>query len=90
MFEKLAQTIADVMEQRFHVDEMRLLPCSDSKKLASFPSGSLSAPLGPSDCASDDSQSSPISEKEGRLSTFVSVSDRRLFTGGRMSLKVAP
>ena len=37
MFEKLAQTIADIMEQRFHVDEMRLLPCSDSKKLASFP-----------------------------------------------------
>ena len=32
MFKKLARTIADIMEQRFHVDEMRLLPCSDSKK----------------------------------------------------------
>jgi hypothetical protein len=37
MFEKLTQTIADIMEQRFHVDEMRLLFSSDSKKLASFP-----------------------------------------------------
>jgi hypothetical protein len=90
MFYKLARTITDIMEQRFHVDEMRLLPCSDSKKLASFPSGSLSAPLGPSDCAYDDSQSSPVSEKGGRLSTLVSASDRRLFTGGRISLKVAP
>jgi hypothetical protein len=28
------------MEQRFHVGEMRLHPCSDSKKLAVFWSGS--------------------------------------------------
>jgi hypothetical protein len=36
MFEKLMQTIADIMEQRFHVDEMRLLCCSDSKKAGVF------------------------------------------------------
>jgi hypothetical protein len=37
-----------------------------------------------------DFQSSPISEKGARLSTFVSVSDRKLFTGGSIFLKVAP